>query len=89
MTGVQTCALPIFLRHESLRRALAASGHDGSLADPAFAAFLQARQRVTLYDDVVPVLERWSRRFRLVALSNGNADIESNLTNHAAVRCVR
>lgn len=64
-----------FLRREALRRALVAAGEDGELAEPAFEAFLAARQRVTLYQDVIPVLGRWAARYRLVALSNGNADI--------------
>ncbi len=64
-----------FLRREALRRALVATGEDGDLAEPAFEAFLAARQRVVLYEDVVPVLAAWSRRYRLVAVSNGNADI--------------
>jgi putative hydrolase of the HAD superfamily len=46
-----------------------------ALADPAFEVFLSTRQQVTLYPDVAPVLERWSRRYRLVAVTNGNADI--------------
>jgi putative hydrolase of the HAD superfamily len=64
-----------FMRRESLRRALAAAGDDEALAGPAFEAFLEARQCVTLYDDVEPVLAAWARRYRLVAVSNGNADV--------------
>lgn len=64
-----------FMRLESLRRALAAAGEDEALAGPAFEVFLEARQRVTLYDDVEPVLAAWARRYRLVAVSNGNADV--------------
>ncbi len=64
-----------FLRHELLRRALAAAGDGASLADEAFEVFLAARQRVTLYDDVLPVLARWAARYRLIAVSNGNADV--------------
>ncbi|HWS74265.1 MAG TPA: HAD family hydrolase [Quisquiliibacterium sp.] len=64
-----------FMRRESLRRAMAAAGDDEALAGPAFEVFLEARQRVTLYEDVEPVLARWSRRYRLVAVSNGNADV--------------
>lgn len=64
-----------FLRREALRVALQASGEDAGLADEAFAVFLAARQRVELYEDVVPVLARWAVRYRLVAVSNGNADL--------------
>lgn len=64
-----------FLRLELLRRALAGAGDDPSLATPAFEVFFEARQQVQLYDDVIPVLERWSTRLPLVALTNGNADL--------------
>ena len=64
-----------FLRRESLRAAMDAAGEDPSLAEDAFAVFLEARQRVTLYEDVAAVLERWSTRYRLIAISNGNGDI--------------
>lgn len=65
-----------FVRHELLRRALSEAGDDPALADEAFAVFLAARQQVTLFDDVRPVLAKWSARYRLVAVSNGNADIK-------------
>lgn len=64
-----------FLRHEGLRIAMARAGDDPRLADDAFAAFLAARQRVAFFDDVLPVLERWATRYRLVAVTNGNADV--------------
>lgn len=64
-----------FLRRESLRRALAACGDDPQLSQPAFEVFLKARQAVTLFDDVIPVLSQLARRYRLVALTNGNADV--------------
>jgi len=64
-----------FLRREGLRRAMHAAGDDPARADAAFEVFLEARQRVALFDDVLPVLERWSRRYRLVAVTNGNADV--------------
>lgn len=64
-----------FVRHEALRRSLRASGDDPTLADDAFAVFLQARQRVSPYDDAAVVLERWAARVPLVAVSNGNADV--------------
>ena len=64
-----------FLRRESLRAAMEAAGDDPALAHDAFEVFLEARQRVTLYDEVAGVLERWSRRYRLIAVSNGNGDV--------------
>lgn len=63
------------MRRESIRRALLAAGDDPALAEPAFDHFMDMRQQVTLYDDVVPALARLAARFRIVALSNGNADV--------------
>jgi putative hydrolase of the HAD superfamily len=65
-----------FIRRESLRRALKAAGEDPGLAEPAFEVFLTARQKVTLYEDVEPVLSRWSQRYALIVVSNGNADVD-------------
>lgn len=42
---------------------------------PTFEVFLEARQRAALFDDVLPVLTYWSRRYRLVAVTVGNADV--------------
>ena len=64
-----------FLRLELLRRALVHAGDDPSLAQPAFDVFFEARQQVSLFDDVLPVLERWSAKVPVVALTNGNADL--------------
>jgi FMN hydrolase / 5-amino-6-(5-phospho-D-ribitylamino)uracil phosphatase len=64
-----------WLRRASLRQACRDAGDDPGLADSAFEIFLAARQQVTLYPDVEPVLARWAGRYRLVAISNGNADI--------------
>ena len=66
-----------WLRTESIRRALVNAGDDPALADQAFAVFYAARQRVRFFADVLPVLERWSRQVPLVAISNGNADVEA------------
>lgn len=65
-----------WLRLESLRRALRASGDDVALAEAAFEVFFDERQRVDLFEDVRPALERLAARFPLVALTNGNADLE-------------
>lgn len=65
-----------FIRQQTLRHALLEAGEDPALAEPAFAAFLAARQQVTLFDEVREVLERWQQRFKLIAISNGNADLD-------------
>ncbi|HPU52595.1 MAG TPA: HAD-IA family hydrolase [Burkholderiaceae bacterium] len=64
-----------WMRHEMLRRSMLEADEPAALADTAFEVFLTTRQQVTLYPDVAPVLERWSQRYRLVAVTNGNADI--------------
>ncbi|MFP5461224.1 MAG: HAD family hydrolase [Gammaproteobacteria bacterium] len=66
-----------FMCRESLRMAMADAGDDPGLADEAFAVFLAARQRVELFEDALPALERLSARYPLVALSNGNADVHA------------
>lgn len=64
------------LRRESIRVALHRAGEDSLLADEAFEVFFAERQRVDLFDDVLPALDALAARFPLVALSNGNASIE-------------
>jgi FMN hydrolase / 5-amino-6-(5-phospho-D-ribitylamino)uracil phosphatase len=63
------------LRRESIRLLLTRAGEDPSLAEPAFEVFFAERQRVELYEDALPALERLASRFPVVALSNGNADV--------------
>jgi len=65
-----------FIRHQLLRDALSAAGDDPAHADAAFEVFLAARQEVSLFDDVRPVLERWQARYKLISISNGNADLD-------------
>jgi FMN hydrolase / 5-amino-6-(5-phospho-D-ribitylamino)uracil phosphatase len=65
-----------FLRHRALAEMFAAAGYPASHADEAFEVFYAARNRVQLYDEVERSLERLSKRYRLFALSNGNADLE-------------
>ena len=63
------------LRRESIRLALYRAGEDPLLAGAAFDVFFAERQRVTLFEDALPALEFLTKRFPLVALSNGNADL--------------
>lgn len=64
-----------FLRLRALQDLFGAAGHAESLADDAMEVFFDARNRVEFYADVRPALLRLSRRYRLFALSNGNADL--------------
>ncbi len=64
-----------FLRLRALQELFGAAGYAESLADEAMEVFFDARNRVEFYADVRPALLRLSRRYRLFALSNGNADL--------------
>ena len=51
--------------------------YDGAeLSKWGFDVFFQARQQVEFYADVLPCLQRLEQRFRLGAISNGNASVE-------------
>jgi HAD superfamily hydrolase (TIGR01549 family) len=64
------------LRRESIRLLLQRAGDDPALAEVAFEVFFDERQRVDLFVDALPALEFLASRFPLVALSNGNADVQ-------------
>ena len=65
-----------FLRHRALKDLFGAAGLAEALADEALEVFFDARNRVEFYDDVRPALVRLRSRYRLFALSNGNADLK-------------
>lgn len=65
-----------WLRQEHLRRLLDDYGYDPALAAEGVERFRVARNRVTPYPDVLEVLAGWRRRFVLVSVTNGNADVE-------------
>ncbi len=69
-----------FLRRHALARQFEAAGYAArderdAAVDAAFEVFFAARNRVTLFPDVRPTLERLRARYRIFALSNGNADL--------------
>ena len=64
-----------WLRTRALLEHAREAGYPDEMAREAFEVFYRARNRVDLYDDVLPALERLSARFRLFAVSNGNADL--------------
>lgn len=64
-----------FLRRQTLADHAREFGYAEAMADEAFEAFIQARNEVVLYDDVLPGLDRLGQRFRLFTASNGNADL--------------
>lgn len=63
------------IRLASLRLLLEESGYPGELAEVAIAVFLEARNWVTPYVDVAPVLERLTQTYCIASLTNGNADV--------------
>ncbi len=67
-------------RRLSLQRAFA-EAHDAAdaeaLIERAYVTFYAERNRVQLYDEVADALPALSARYRLLALTNGNADLAS------------
>lgn len=64
------------LRKASLRTAAEQVGIDPIVAEEAFQVFIIHRNRVQLYEDVLPVLASLHHRYTLCSLTNGNADVE-------------
>jgi HAD superfamily hydrolase (TIGR01509 family) len=65
-----------FLRQRTLEEMFAHTDAPGAHAAEAFEVFFAERNRVKLYDEVESSLQRLSGRYRLFALSNGNADLK-------------
>lgn len=64
-----------WVRHQSLVELLVDFGYDPALADQGLALFLEHRQQVVPFADVVPALEVLAESCRLVSITNGNADV--------------
>ncbi|MDH5344593.1 MAG: HAD family hydrolase [Gammaproteobacteria bacterium] len=64
-----------FLRKQALERLAVSVGYTADLVEPAFGVFDDARNRVELYPDVMPELALLSARYRVVAVTNGNANL--------------
>jgi putative hydrolase of the HAD superfamily len=71
-----------FLRKKVLRRVAIDSGYDEELVEPAFEIFDDARNDVELYPDVLPALELLYARFTIVAVTNGNANLQTIGISH-------
>jgi putative hydrolase of the HAD superfamily len=65
-----------FLRRSVLGRVSEAAGYGTDMVDDAFAIFNEERNVVDVYPDVEPGLSRLGQRFSLIAVTNGNADLE-------------
>lgn len=64
-----------FLRREVIARIGHTAGYNVDV-DAAFAVFDDARNTLELYPDVRPALLSLKRRFSLIAVTNGNANLE-------------
>ena len=65
-----------FLRHTVLMEVATAAGYREFLVDEAFAVFDEVRNDVEIFPEAVPALLALKERFTLIALTNGNADLE-------------
>lgn len=63
------------LRKTSIHEVLSMHQEPLELVDPAFEVFIQARQQVDLFADSFDALKRLSSKYKIVALSNGNANV--------------
>lgn len=70
------------LRRAALAALAAEAGYEAALVEAAMELFIAERSRVDLYADTLPVLERLRRRFRVIALTNGNADVNRAGVGH-------
>lgn len=66
-----------FLRRTALERMLGACGYTNDLIDGAFEVFDGFRNRVELFPDVVPALQVLGEQFTLIAVTNGNANLQA------------
>lgn len=64
-----------WLRRHSIALALAQSGEDPALAEPAFELFFEERQKVEPFPEVPAALSELAARVPVLALTNGNADV--------------
>ncbi len=76
------------LRRLTIEHALRESGADPALAGPAYDVFFAARNEVEFYPDAREALSRISARVPVVALSNGNADLDRIGIRHHFTDCV-
>jgi FMN hydrolase / 5-amino-6-(5-phospho-D-ribitylamino)uracil phosphatase len=63
------------LRRLAFVELLEECGYDAIHADHLIEEFMEWRHRVELFDDVLPSLQRLASRYRLFAVSNGNASL--------------
>ena len=69
-----------FLRKQTIVAMARAAGYDEALgvaiSEEAFAVFNEHRNRLELFPDARPALEKLASQYTLIAVTNGNADLE-------------
>jgi putative hydrolase of the HAD superfamily len=65
-----------FIRRTVLARMSDAAGYDAVFVDEAFEVFDRERNTLELFPEVLPALQSLSRRYTLVAVTNGNARLD-------------
>jgi len=71
-----------FLRCTVLGRAGAAAGYNTDFVDAAFEVFDAVRNDVDVFPEVIPALEILREKFVLIAVTNGNANLETIGIDH-------
>lgn len=64
------------IRMKAFEENMREGGDAAHLAETAYQQYYQARQRVSLFADALPVLKTLSQHYTLVSVTNGNADPE-------------
>lgn len=63
------------MRSAAIKALLAEYQYEAALAEQGFDVFYRARSEVSLYPGVIDLLSTLGARFRLAAITNGNADL--------------
>ncbi len=66
-----------FLRRTVLARVATAAGYSSEFIDAAVAVFDEVRNDVDVFPEVIPTLEILQENFVVIAVTNGNANLES------------
>ena len=78
-----------FVRRQVILRMANSCDYPETMVDEAMTIYKHARNEVTFYDDVLPSLEKLHKIFILVAVTNGNADIDQIGIGHFFERVFR
>lgn len=65
-----------FLRRKALAAMATGAGYEAAIAESAFEVFQRWRNTVELFADVRPALQRLQSRYRVIAVTNGNASLD-------------